>query len=118
MPGSILRVNLDTESVLAAGFPGGAVDVLANSRRIFTPLKLDKGVNVGVYAGPENLVQSGLVLKASREQLPHKAFLMLQETGRGKVIAFADDPAARGLTRATMLLLANAVFFGPAYQGD
>jgi hypothetical protein len=43
---------------------------------------------------------------------------MVQETGRGRVVAFADDPAARGLTRATMLLLANAVFFGPAYQGD
>jgi hypothetical protein len=118
VPGSILRVNLDTENVLAAGFPGGAVDVLVYSRRIFTPLKLDKGVNVGVYADPENLVRSGWVLAASREQLPHKAYLMLQENGRGKVIAFADDPAARGLTRATMLLLANAAFFGPAYQGD
>jgi hypothetical protein len=118
VPGSILRVDLDTESLFAAGFPDGTVDVLVYSRRIFTPLKLDKGTNVGVYAGSEKLVQAGFVLAASREQLPRKAYLMVQESGRGRVVAFADDPAARGLPRATMLLLANAVFFGPAYQGD
>jgi hypothetical protein len=118
VPGSILRVNLDTESLFAAGFPGGVVDVLVYSRRIFAPLKLDKGTNVGVFAGPDNLVQAGFVLTASREQLPRKAYLMVQETGRGKVVAFSDDPAARGLTRATMLLLADAVFFGSANQGD
>jgi Zinc carboxypeptidase len=118
VPGSILRVDLDTESLFAAGFPGGAVDVLVYSRRIFSPLKLDKGTNVGVYAGPGDLVQAGFVLAASREQMPRKAYLMVQETGRGKVVAFSDDPAARGLTRATMLLLADAVFFGPANQGN
>jgi len=115
VPGAILRVELDAESCLAAGFPGGSVDVLVGSRRIFTPLKLDKGTNVGIYAASDKLVQSGFLLKASREQLPNKAYLMLQPLRRGKVVAFADDPATRGFTRASMLLLANAVFFGPAY---
>ncbi|MFI5166194.1 MAG: M14 family zinc carboxypeptidase [Thermoanaerobaculales bacterium] len=115
VPGAILRVDLDSESCLAAGFPSGAVNVLASSRRIFTPLKLDKGENVGVYAGADTLVQAGFVLSASREQLPRKAYLMVQQHGQGKVVAFAEDPAARGLTRAAMLLLANAVFFGAAF---
>jgi hypothetical protein len=115
VPGAILRVKLDTESTLAAGFPDGWVDALINSRRVFTPLKLDKGSNIGVFAGADTLVESGFVLQASRDQLPHKAYLMVQPAGRGKVVAFAADPAARGLAHATMLLLANAVFFGPAY---
>jgi hypothetical protein len=115
VPGSILRVELDVESPLAAGFPDGGVDALISSRRVFAPLKLDKGTNVGVFAASDKLVEAGFVLKASREQLPHKAYLMVQATGRGKVVAFADDPGMRGLARATMLLLANAVFFGPAY---
>jgi hypothetical protein len=115
VPGSILRVELDTENPLAAGFPGGTVDALIYTRRVFTPLKLDKGTNVGVFAAGDALVESGFVLKASREQLPHKAYLMVQPNGRGKVVAFADDPAARGLAQATMMLLADAVFFGPAY---
>jgi len=115
VPGSILRVELDTESVLAAGFPGGRADVLVESRRVFSPLKLDRGTNVGIYAGPEALVQAGFVLPTSREQLPHKAYLMVQGCKRGKVVAFAEDPVTRGLTRSAMLLFANAVFFGPAY---
>lgn len=112
VPGAILRVVLDTESLIAAGFPDGRVDVLVNSRRIFSPLKLDKGINVALFGGAEELVQSGFVLAASREQLPGKAYLMVQKHGRGGVVAFAEDPAVRGLPRASMLLLANAVLFG------
>ena len=115
VPGAVMRVILDSEHYLAAGFPDGAVDVLVASPLIFSPLKLDKGVNVGIYAGPDALVQSGFVLKASREQLPGKAYLMTQRHGRGKVIAFAEDPAARGFTVASMVLLANAVFLAPAF---
>ncbi len=115
VPGAIVRVVLDTESVLAAGFPTGTADVLVDSRRVFAPLKLDKGANVGVYAGPDALVQAGFVLAASRAQLPNKAYLMVQECKRGKVVAFAEDPVSRGLTRSAMVLLANAVFFAPAY---
>jgi hypothetical protein len=115
VPGAILRVRLDVESPLAAGFPGGIVDALVYSRRVFAPLKLDKGANIGVFAGGDELVDSGFVFKDSREQLPRTPYLMVQPEGRGKVVAFADDPAARGLAHATMMLLANAVFFGPAY---
>jgi hypothetical protein len=115
VPGAILRVELDPEDLLAAGFPGGRVDVLVDSRRVFTPLKLDRGSNVGVYAGPDGLVQAGFVLPASREQLPRKAYLMVEARKRGRVVAFAEDPVSRGLSRATMLLFANAVFFAPAY---
>ncbi len=113
VPGAILRVELDPANLLAAGVPGGLGDVLVDSRRVFTPLKLDRGSNVGVYAGPEDLVQAGFVLPISREQLPHKAFLMVEPRQRGRVVAFAEDPVSRGLTRAEMLILANAVFFRP-----
>jgi hypothetical protein len=115
VPGAILRVELDGDHPLTAGFPGGSLGVLVNSNRIFSPLKLDQGVNLATFAAPERLVLSGFVLRASREQLPRKAYLMVQEHGDGKVIAFADDPAMRVLPRATMLLLANAVFLGPAF---
>ncbi len=114
VPGAVLRVQLDTEHLLAAGFPDGAVDALVNSRLVFSPLKLDKGSNVGVYAGADALVQSGFVLEASRKQLPGKAYLMAQRHGRGMVVGFAEDPAARGFTLATMMLLANAVLLAPA----
>ena len=108
-------MELDPEDLLAAGFPDGQVDVLVDSSRVFTPLKLDRGSNVGVYAGPDDLVQAGFVLPASREQLPRKAYLMVEGHKRGRVVAFAEDPVSRGLSRATMLILANVAFFAPAY---
>ena len=115
VPGAIVRVELDTERILAAGFPSGLVDVLVDSARVLQPLKLDQGVNVGVYAPAADLVRSGFMLKASRAQLPRKAYLMVQGHGRGRVIAFAEDPAARAFTVSSMLLLANAVFLAPAF---
>ena len=115
VPGAVMRVVLDVEHYLAAGFPDGAIDVLVDSPLIFSPLKLDKGTNIGVYAGPDALLQSGFALKASREQIPGKAYLMTQRHGRGKVVAFAEDPATRGFTLATMMLLANAVFLAPSF---
>ncbi|MBI4916460.1 MAG: zinc carboxypeptidase [Acidobacteria bacterium] len=115
VPGAIVRVELDAERILAAGFPSGRVDVLVDSARVLQPLKLDQGVNVGIYAPAADLVRSGFMLKASRAQLPRKAYLMVQGHGRGRVIAFAEDPAARAFTVSSMLLLANAVFLAPAF---
>lgn len=115
VPGAILVVKLDTDHLLAAGFSDGRVHALVNSRRVFTPLKLDKGVNVGVYAAEGDLVASGFVFAESRKQLPNKAYLMVQRHGRGMVVAFAEPPAFRGMSRATTLLLANAVLLGPAF---
>jgi hypothetical protein len=83
--------------------------------RIFTPLKLDKGRNVGVYAAEDRLVASGLVWEEAREPLARKAFLMHQPTGRGHVVAFAEDPNFRAFAEATELLFVNAVMLGPAY---
>jgi hypothetical protein len=114
VPGAILRVELDGEELLAAGFPRGVVAAVAASPRIFAPLKVKDGRNVGVYAAGPQVVEAGFVLQASRAQLPGKAFMLVQARGRGQVVGFAEDPALRGFARSTMLLLANAVFFASA----
>jgi hypothetical protein len=114
VPGALLRVELDREHWLSAG-TDGAVQALVESRRIFTPLKLDKGRNVGVYARRDDVVASGLVWDDTRDQLAQKAFLMEQPLGEGHVIAFAEDPNNRGYAEATELVFTNAVLLGPAY---
>ena len=112
--GAFLRVELDREHWLAAG-NDGAADVLVSGSRIFTPLKLDKGRNVGVYAKASELVAAGLVWDETRDQVARKAFLMHQPLGRGHVVAFAEDPNFRGFAEATELMFLNAVLLGPAY---
>jgi hypothetical protein len=114
VPGALLRVGLDLEHWLAAG-TDGEVHAIVESPRVFTPMKLDKGTNVGVYAKKDEVVGSGFVWDGVRELVAQKAFLMHQPIGRGHVVAFAEDPNYRGYAEATELLFMNAVLLGPAY---
>lgn len=113
-PGAIMRITLDTEHWLAFGYDGDA-NVLVQSRNIFTPLKLDKGRNIGVYMAEDKLLLSGFTWDEARHQLAHKAYLMVQPHGRGYVVAFAEDPNYRAFCDGLNLLFLNAIFFGPAH---
>ena len=113
-PGGILRVTMDQEHWLSSG-QDAQLQVLVEGNRVFTPIRLDKGRNVGVYAAKDTLVASGLVWDEARVQLAQKAFLIHQPMGQGHVIAFAEDPNFRAFTEAAELLFINAVLLGPAY---
>jgi hypothetical protein len=113
-PGALLRVVLDPEHWLSLG-SDGEVQAVVEGQRIFTPIKLDKGRNAGVYAPKDRLIASGLVWEDAREALAQKAYLVHQPMGEGHVVAFAEDPNYRGYAEATMLLFMNAVLLGPAY---
>ncbi len=113
-PGAILRVRLDTDHWLAAGYDGDTY-ALVESDNIFTPLKLDEGRNVGIYFPTDQMLASGFTYESSRQQLGQKAFLMHQPMGRGHVIAFAEDPNYRAFQDGLNLLFLNGVFFGPAH---
>jgi hypothetical protein len=112
VPGAILRVLLDTEHWLAAG-TDGEIGALVDSSRVFRPITLDEGTNVGRYAELSELVLSGVVWEESRPQLASKAFLIHQPVGSGQIVAFAEDPNYRAYTEATQLLFMNAVLLGP-----
>lgn len=111
-PGAIVKVLLDTEHWLSAG-TDGEIGALVDGSRVFTPITLDRGRNVGRYAAMDDLVLSGIVWEAAQPQLASKAFLIHQPVGRGQVIAFAEDPNYRAYAEATELLFMNAVLLGP-----
>jgi hypothetical protein len=113
-PGSVLRVELDPEHYLSSG-TDGEVQVMVEGRRVFTPVRLDQGANVGVYATKDRLVAAGLVWDDARTQLAEKAYLVEEPMGKGRVIAFAEDPNYRAFTEASELLFINAVLLGPAH---
>ncbi len=113
-PGAYLRVTLDPEHWMSSG-ADSEMGALVESRRIFTPITLDKGENVGVYAKKDRLRMSGLVWDEAQTALAQKAFLIHQSVGAGHVIAFAEEPNYRAYTEGTMLLFANAVLLGPAF---
>jgi hypothetical protein len=113
-PGGIVRVAIDVEHWLSSG-QDAELQAIVEGNRVFTPIRLDKGRNVGVYATKERLVASGLVWDEARDQLAQKAFLIHQPMGQGHLVAFAEDPNFRAFTEATELLFINAVLLGPSY---
>jgi hypothetical protein len=113
-PGAMLHVELDTEHWLAAG-TDGEIQAIVEGQRVFTPIRLDQGRNVGVYAGKDRLVAGGLVWNDAQDLLASKAYLIDQPLGQGHIVAFAEDPNYRAFTEATQLLFMNAVLLGPAH---
>ncbi len=113
-PGAMLRVTIDTEHWLSAGHDA-EIYTMIEGNRVFAPIKLDSGRNVGVYGTKDTLIASGLVWPEDQDLLVQKAFLMHQPFGRGHVVAFAEDANYRGFSEATMLLFMNAVLLGPGY---
>ena len=112
-PGAIVRVVLDMEHWLSAGFDG-EIQAIVEGQRIFTPIKLDKGRNVGVYAAKDRLIAAGSTWENPREQLPQKAFLLHQPMGgpHDRVRGGAQLPREHG---GHQLLFVNAVLLGPAH---
>jgi hypothetical protein len=113
-PGAILRVTIDTEHWLSAG-SDEETQAMIEGQRVFAPIKLNSGRNVGVYAKKDRLIASGLVWPETQDLLVQKAFLMHQPAGQGHVVAFAEEPNYRGFSEASMLLFMNAVLLGPGY---
>ncbi len=113
-PGAIVRVQLDDDHWLTSG-ADGEIQALVESTRVFSPIKLDKGRNVGIYAVKERILASGLMWDAAMQQLPQKAFLIHQPMGQGHLIAFAEDPNYRAYAEMTQFLFINALLLGPAY---
>jgi len=94
----LTKAVVESTHWLASG-TDGELAVMVSGRRIFAPVAPENGFNVLSFAeGP----------------LAGKAALIHQPTGRGHVVAFAEDPNAYGFMEATELLFMNAVLLGPA----
>jgi hypothetical protein len=113
-PGAILRTNLERGHWLAFGY-GDFTTVMMDSNRIFPLIKLDKGTNVAVYAPEDKFFVSGFMFDDVRRQLPNKAYLMHLPTGRGHVIAFAEDPNYRAFMDGLNVMMMNALFLAPGH---
>jgi hypothetical protein len=112
--GAILRVTLYPYHWLTSGLDG-EIQTVVEGARVFAPIRLDNGTNVGVYAQKDRLVAAGLVWEEAQPLLAERAYLMHQPMGRGHIIAFAEDPNYRAYAEATQLLFINAVLLGAAY---
>jgi hypothetical protein len=116
VPGSLLKVVLDTDNPIAYGMPreaaaffeqNAAFEVSGNAKA------------VGMYP-LTNPLMSGWIL--GQEKLHGKTAVADVPVGRGRVILISIRPQFRAQVRGTYKLLFNSIYYGPAsmtiYEGQ
>lgn len=116
VPGVLASAIVDRDHWMGAGV-APRVNILVEGSAIYAPLTLDKGVNAAHFAKAGELVVAGHLWEENRLQLAYKPFVMVQPEGRGQLIAFTQDPTARGYMRGLDVIFLNAIFRAPAHTG-
>lgn len=112
--GVLVRAATDRDHWMAAG-AAETVQALIRGEDIYTPVKLDEGVNVARFKGADELLAGGYLWAENRRQLAFKPFVVLEPEGRGYVVGFTADPTLRGFMDGLNLLLANAIYRAAAH---
>jgi hypothetical protein len=112
--GVLMKARLDPDHWISAGV-SSTVHVLVEGRTIFTPIKLDKGVNAAVFLSSAENLASGYLWEENRKQLAFKPFVIVQTHGRGVVVGFTADPNFRAYMDGLNVLFLNAIFRGTAH---
>ncbi|HUF04281.1 MAG TPA: M14 metallopeptidase family protein [Aridibacter sp.] len=107
--GVLVRARTDPDHWVTAGVKD-TVHAIFSGNAIFTPIKMDNGINAAYFAGPDDLLASGYMWEETRKQVAFKPFVVVQETGRGNVIGFTQDPTIRAYLDGLNVILLNAIF--------
>jgi len=107
--GAIFEGKADLSHPLLYGIYDSKVPLFRNDTYFFNPTK-------NAYATPiiytdEPLI-SGYISKQNLAKLKGSAALMVSGQGKGRIIAFADNPNFRAFWYGTNKLFMNAIFFG------
>ena len=111
--GALLRALVDNEHWLGAGVASN-LNVLVRGGDIYTPIRIDDGVNVARFADADDLLISGLLWEENHKQLAYKPFAVAQRLGSGQVVGFTQDPNERAYLDGLNVIFMNAIFRGSA----
>lgn len=114
MGGVLVHADVDADHWLGAGV-ASTLNVLVRGSDIYTPIKLDSGVNVARFQAAEDLLASGYIWDENRKQLAYKPFAVVQPNAQGFVVAFTQDPNVRAYLDGLNVIFANAIFRGAAH---
>jgi len=114
--GFLAKAKVNGEHWITQGVPE-SVYALVSGSAIYTPIKVDRGVNAVVFAAATEVMASGYSWEEFRKQLAFKPFVVVQRDGRGNEIGFTSDPNYRDYMDGLNILFLNAVFRGAAHSG-
>ncbi len=110
IPGTDLRVTVDTTHPLGWGYTQNSMPVLKNSTLVF---EMPKEVNkCPVWYDKQNPLMSGFLRAKHKESLKGMPEAICNRSGSGTVINFADDLNFRSSWLAGTRMFMNAIFFG------
>ncbi len=112
--GVIVRADVHPEHWLSAGV-APVLNVLIRGTDVYTPIRINDGVNVARFQGPDDLLASGYIWDENRRQLAYKPFVIQESRGAGEVIAFTQDPTVRAYLDGLNVIMMNAIFRGSAH---
>ena len=112
--GVLLRAQVDGDHWLGAGVKN-TLHVLARGSDIYTPARLDAGVNVARFEAADDVLASGYLWDGNRRQLAYKPFAVAEPKGNGYVVAFTQDPNVRAYLDGLNVIFMNAIFRGAAH---
>ncbi|MGQ0814452.1 MAG: M14 family zinc carboxypeptidase [Gemmatimonadota bacterium] len=116
VPGAIVRLRVDTLSMLTAGIDENEIAGLIFSDRVYrTPNDVRPGEVVLRYAPQNRLRIAGYLWPEVPARLADSPYLWTERVGSGRVIAFASDPNFRDMWRGMLPLFANAVLLGGSF---
>ena len=111
IPGAIFRATLDRTHWLTYGYERDQLPVFIESSRLLKPS--ERGANPVAFVG-KDLTLAGFTWPDNTEKyLRNSVWAMVENSGSGRVIVFADNPVYRGFWRGTAKLLTNAILLGP-----
>src|SRR5712691_1412797 len=116
VPGSLLKVVLDTDNPIAYGMPRETAAFMQQNAAFEV-----SGTARAVATYPvTNPLMSGWIL--GHEKLSGKTAVVDAPVGRGRIILLSIRPQFRAQVRGTYKLLFNSLFYGPAtmtvYEGQ
>ncbi len=112
--GVLVKAEVDPDHWLGAGV-ASTLNVLVRGSDIYTPVKMDKGVNVATFSNADELLASGYIWEQNRKQLAYKPFVVAERIGRGYVIGFTQDPNVRAYLDGLNVIFMNAILRGSAH---
>ena len=112
--GVLVKSDVDPDHWLGAGV-NPTLNVLVRGSDIYTPVKMNKGVNVAVFRNADELLASGYIWEQNRKQLAYKPFVVAEPSGNGYVIGFTQDPNVRAYLDGLNIIFMNAILRGSAH---
>ncbi len=111
--GAIFKVKLDLTHPLAYGMEHSTMPIFRNSE-LFMQRSKNPFTNPIMYTS--NPLMSGYIHANKLEELTNTPAAGISHLGKGRIVAFTDNPNFRAFWYGTNKLFLNALFFGPTIE--